>query len=447
MNPALLAALLGLAGPLWGQAPELRIGLAAVETAAVRNSSTLKALDQELAASRSRADSRWSGLWPRLYADASWKYISEVPAMTVAGRSQALGDHRNYSVGPALGWTIWDQGALRQAWKSAQTAAQSKDAELRAAGLQLRLRARAAYFQAQLDLEQVRLLADALKLAQDQYRDIEARRQAGASSFIDSLSAHQEELHRRRLFRQARADLAAALRDLFALTGEEAQVALSLPFAAGAVLPEGSEPASVAVTLDPPGQALALLESAARAGFDPEHPRLRQLAEAARSGRQAAAGIRAGLWPRIQVQAKTSLDYPNGPVLEKFRQDTVAASAAFPIFEFGRTRREAGEAEHLASALDQRLAQLKRDLNRDWSKARDQFASLQAQSEIDRISVRETKELARRIYDSYKAGRSTFLEVQSANLKELEAQVQAARTDAQKLMQLALLDDLARKEP
>jgi len=448
MNAAFIAVSLAWLGPAQGQTPALRMELEAAEKAALNNSAALKALEQELAASRSRAESRWAQVWPRVTADASWKYLSEVPALSLAGRTQTLGDNHNYSVGPALGWTLWDQGALREAWKSAQAAARAKGDERKAAGRQILLRARLAYFQAQLALEQVRLLADSLKLAQSQYRDIETRRKAGASSLIDSLSAHQEELHRRRLFRQARADLADALRDLFALTGEDPREDISLPFAAesGSGLPEGSEPASVLVSLDGPERAAAALKSAALAQFDASHPALRQLAEAAEAGRRAAAGARAGLWPKLQLGAKTSLDYPNGPRLEYFNQNLVALSAAVPLFEFGRTRSEAEEQEHLARAALDRMDQLRQDRMRDWLKAKDRLLSLAAQAEIDRLCVRETNELSRRIYDSYQGGSSTFLEVQSANLRELEAKVQAARTDAQKLMQLALLDDLSQKE-
>ena len=48
-------------------------------------------------------------------------------------------------------------------------------------------------------------------------------------------------------------------------------------------------------------------------------------------------------------------------------------------------------------------------------------------------------------YESYQAGRSTFLEVQSANLRVLEINVASARNDAQLLIQLAILDSLSVK--
>ena len=82
-------------------------------------------------------------------------------------------------------------------------------------------------------------------------------------------------------------------------------------------------------------------------------------------------------------------------------------------------------------------------MRRDWLKARDSLLSLRAQRELDAVSVRESGELARLTYESYRAGRSTLIEVQSANLRQMEAAVLAARTNAQILLQLAVLRDLS----
>ncbi|MFA5138447.1 MAG: TolC family protein [Elusimicrobiota bacterium] len=427
--------------------PVLRIELKAAEESSQRNFPALKALEAELAAANIRADGRESLLWPRLTADASYRWLSDVTSLSVGGRTQNLGDHHNASVGPTLGWTLWDQGALKDSWRSAQAWARAKHREKEAVSGQVRLRARVAYFQAQLGLEQVRLLGDSLKLAQSQYKDIEGRRKAGASSMIDSLCAHQEVLSRSRSFRQARADLAGALRDLFALTGEEPGAELSVPLDAETALkiPDGTEAPGVVVVLDPLTQSLSLLERAA-GGFDEAHPALRQAAESAEALKSAARSLRAGIWPRLLFSARTSLDYPNGPLLESHIQNIAGVSLSFPLFESGKTRKEASESESLAKAQLDRMEGIRRERSRDWLKAKDQLLSLKAQEVMDAVSTRETADLSRRFYDSYKAGRATFLEVQSANLKELEAKVQAARTHAQMLLQLAVLDDLSTKE-
>ena len=119
MNALLLClAMLGQ-DKLSAEPATLRIGLDTALEAAQHNSATLQAVEADRQAAEKRAASRQSPLWPRLTLDASYKYISEIPALTVAGRSQPLGANDNYSLGPTLNWTLWDQGSLREAWRSA----------------------------------------------------------------------------------------------------------------------------------------------------------------------------------------------------------------------------------------------------------------------------------------------------------------------------------------
>ncbi|MBI4676763.1 MAG: TolC family protein [Elusimicrobia bacterium] len=453
MNALLLSLPLIVASPgsALGRAqaaPELRATLAEAVASAEADSPALRSAQAEWKAAVSRSESRWSGRWPELTAESSYKFAGEVPSLSVIpGRTQSLGDHHNYSLGPSLSWTLWDQGARRDAWLAAVSAARARAEDVDAQRRQARLKTRLAYFQAQLALEQVRLLADSLKLAQSQYGDIEKRRQAGASSRLDSLSAHQEVLARLRQFRQARSDLAAALRDLYALTGKEPSEDLSLPLdGRTAPLPEDVEPASVLIALDPLEDSLKSLAAVEAGALDAGHPGVAALRESARSYKLSAGGTRAGLWPRLGFTGRTSLEYPNGPVLEAFHQNTVGVFASMPLFEFGRTRREAASFERQAEAADERAEAARRDLARDWRKAKDQLLGLKAQKTLCLQAVSEAREAADLTYESYKAGRVTFIEVQSANLREIEARVQAARIDAQALMQLASLASLAEKE-
>ncbi|MBI5625261.1 MAG: TolC family protein [Elusimicrobia bacterium] len=452
MNLSIIPALiLALGGPssAAAAAPEVRMSLSSSVSSALADAPSLKAALAEAAAAASRADGRWGALWPRLSVESSYRFASEVPELSVLpGSSRALGDHHNYSLGPTLDWTVWDFSARRRAWQSAALSESSLSQEARSAARQTRLRTRQAYFQAQLAVEQVRLLGDSLKLAQSQHADVEKRREAGASSRLDSLQAHQEVLLRLRQFRQARSDLAAALRDLYALTGGQPKADLSLPLDGRMPqpLPADIEPASASVLLDPLEDSLKELSSAGAAVLDEAHPELAALADAARSERLAAGGVRSSLWPRLGVTARTSLDYPNGPVLEDFHQNTVGVSASMPLFEFGRTRREAESHERRAKAADERAEAARRSLDRDWWKAQDQLLGLKAQKELCLKAAAEAREAAGLTYESYKAGRVTFIEVQSANLRELEALVQTARTDAQTLMQLAVLASLSEKE-
>jgi outer membrane protein TolC len=56
--------------------------------------------------------------------------------------------------------------------------------------------------------------------------------------------------------------------------------------------------------------------------------------------------------------------------------------------------------------------------------------------------VDDADEAARLAYEVYKAGGGTWLDVESANLKQLQAKTLAASANAEILLRLAVLDSL-----
>ncbi|MCB4757088.1 MAG: TolC family protein, partial [Elusimicrobia bacterium] len=344
---------------------------------------------------------------------------------------------------------IWDSGATYKGWRSFEALAVAKQEEFRARKQQILLATRLSYFNVQLALEKVRLLADSLQLSQAQYRDIETRLRAGASSRLDAYSAHQQVLVYLLQFRQARSDLASSLRDLFALTGQNKDVDVSLPlYAEDKEIYQDYEPATVFLSMDPLENSFGAIKpvdfnkdnSAAK---NPQTLAMNQMAQASRLAAESASSAH---WPKIQLMAKTSWDYPNGPVLERFHQNTVGVAATLPLFEAGKITHDVAEKNAQADANERRRDQIQSDIMRDWQKSSDQLKGFIAQREINKKSVFETEELAKLTYTSYKNGRSSLLEVQSTNLRALEAKVQTVRTEVQILMQFAIMASLSGEE-
>jgi len=58
-------------------------------------------------------------------------------------------------------------------------------------------------------------------------------------------------------------------------------------------------------------------------------------------------------------------------------------------------------------------------------------------------AVDDAQDASKLAYEAYKAGGGTWLEVESANLKALQAKTTAASANAGILMQLALMDSLS----
>ena len=167
------------------------------------------------------------------------------------------------------------------------------------------------------------------------------------------------------------------------------------------------------------------------------HPKIRATAFQADSLRFAAEGASALHWPRVTLFAKSSLDYPNGPTLERVHQNSVGATLTWSLFEFGRIHYDAAEKRSLADAAEGRKRQLEIDLARDWRKTLDQIAALNDQRETHRLSIEQSEKLVDLIYQSYRAGHSSFLEVQSSNLAALNAKIAGRRNEIQILIQTA----------
>ena len=429
--------------------PRLAMSLAEAGTAALSYSPRLKAAAEQIAASRDRADSLHALLIPRLTLDGSYRYATEIPNVQLPKGFPPLplnfGSHRTTSIGPTLTYTLWDQGVLDKGWRSQLATVRSQEDAEALARNQILLGVRLAYFQVQLSLEQVTVLGDSMNLADSQYSDIHKQLSAGAASRVDALSAHQQLLNRRKDFRQAQADVASSLRELFALTGSTSTYDLSHPMDARAArsTPAYAGTPTLLLALDPLVAPSSSLSASASRDFDAEHPELRGYTDQAQALRLTSQSLAAGQGPKIQLSGRASYDYPNIPLLETVQQNTLTLTASVPLFEASKSKRQADEQNHIAAATDSARQQSFDELKKDWLDARDQFDALQDQQALDQDSVSETGEISRLKYGMYKAGSITFTEVQSANLDALQAKVAAARTQAQLLIRLATLDSLS----
>jgi len=99
-----------------------------------------------------------------------------------------------------------------------------------------------------------------------------------------------------------------------------------------------------------------------------------------------------------------------------------------------------------SKAFEERRALASVELVRDWKKASDALTGLALQREVNRQASAETAELAKLTYDAYKTGQARFTEVQAANLRALQAQVQEVRTKAETLVQFAIIKGLSRED-
>jgi len=199
------------------------------------------------------------------------------------------------------------------------------------------------------------------------------------------------------------------------------------------------------VALEPLATSFAHMDPAGEASFDTRQPQLAYLDALAEYSRRTAKSLEGGHWPTLSVLASLLQEYPNGPIHDSVTQKTVGATLSFPLFEGGSTLYGVRAADAQARSSAQRRDQTARDLLDSWQKARDQARSLRLQQTLNRRSVDKAEEVARLRYDAYRAGQGRFLDVEDANLRVLEAKIDAVTTDVTLLVQLANLESLSQE--
>lgn len=403
-----------------------KLTLKDAEKRALEQSPRLKASEQESIAAASGSSASSARLWPRLTFDAGVRYLTTVPSVAVGPSTIKLGDNLNYSVGPTLSYTLFDAGAARSLWKSLESLAEAKQEERILARRMLLSATRVAYAQAQIAQHELNLVEQSLALATSQQKDVSRRFQAGAASRFDFLGAQRELSTYEVRLAASRGELRAAIQELASYVGD-----LGDPLSLTLDPLETSADSVKDTSLTPPGAL---------------HPQLKaqeKIAESAELGAKSSSALH---WPTVQIAAKTSIDYPNGAVLEPIHQNTLSLNFSLPIFEGGQISSASEQKRAEALSARYRREQTERELKRDWEKAKARLQGLLDQRKSAAEAVTQSEALAQLSTRSYKAGQISLLDVQAMHLKLLEARVQKAKIDGQLLIQFSWMRSLSNSE-
>lgn len=427
------------------RAAEFSVTLKAAEDGALASDGQYKSAKFSAGAAQAAASAASSLLYPRLSLEGNLRYnhvVPEISMPTALGGGRPLGDNWNYSVGPSAYWTL-DTGALRYGRDAAGRTAAARSAEAENARRQALLKARISYFALQLALEKVYLIGENLQLSESQLKDIELGVKAGARSRLDGIRARQETLARRRDLLRARADLSAALLDFGFATGIAVPEVEGLPLDARLAGRAYSQSAGLLVRAEPYEEIVARLLPAADSGLGKTLPSVKAFSETSAAALASARVYKAEKLPRLTLGARSSLDYPNGPNLYSFLQNSASLSLNLPLFESGRLSDREKESRLNAQGAAERRDEAARAAAAEHAKALAAYKSLLEEQTINIESVDDAAEASRLAYEAYKAGGGTWLDVESANLKALQAKTTAATANAELLMRLARLESLS----
>jgi outer membrane protein TolC len=426
----------------YAQVPLYELTLTQALLKAKHKSELLKSADAEIRAAQEGSQGVHANLLPKLSLEGSLRYVTEVPSIQIIpnGPEMPFGDHLNYTVGPTLSYVLWDGGHSRNIYKSQEKRVEARTQNKRAQMAQLESSVKQAYIKTQFALEQVKLLADSLKLIQAEHKDIVERKDAGTASNLDLFISQKEVLSYRLQYKQRQNELASSLHDLISLVEEIPQNSLQKP------APKGFKEAQLWVLLDPLEETLKQESKEEPQSLESTPPQLLSQDSMIQSLEHLAEGQESALYPQIQLSLRSSLDYPNGPVLKKIHQNSLSVGFSMPLYEFSKNRHLAAEKRQEAEALRHQRKQMETDIQREFVKAKDNLHTLREQSKDAQEIVKQSDTLARMTYEAYRIGRVKLVDVQAANLKALQAKLDLSSIHVHTLFQITLLKTLIAKD-
>jgi outer membrane protein TolC len=380
------------------------------------NSLSIRAASSSSDSARLKADSMASSRFPRLSLDGSYRNQSIVPEASIGPSKIKLSDNINYSVGPTLSWTIWDSGQKSNLEKSAAAMAELKLSQEKLTEKQIAFNTKVSYVQSVLSYEIKENSEKVLGLSQIQNKDIANRFKTGSASKLDFLSSQSEISNYQLKSTQAISEFENYMEDLKYFTGESI----------------GD------LKLETLSDLIARFKSAGenQSASLENHPQVIIQNAAQKSALAQAEAQKSLNWPTINLQLRSSLDYPNGPTLEQINQNSASISLTWSIFEFGSTKKAIAAYEADAKSAELLRADAAKLLLKDLEKAELKVKSLISQIEEATRLRDQQKELSKLNYETYKIGKLGFSDIQSANIRLLDAENRLSSLRAQYLIQI-----------
>lgn len=402
-----------------------------LESEMLNQSLDIKIKGYEVDAAKEKREALPSNYIPKLTLDGSFKYLSEIPEINMApGRTLKFGDNENYSIGPTLSMTVFDFNSKANLQTSLDKNLSSKENEAKSLKANILFKVRYHYLNLVFLLEKRNLISESLKVANKQLKDVLSKNRFGSGSKLDLLTA-QKEVH----------ELESQLKEInFNVTAEQTEL-YKITFhqkIKDANLIDSTNRLENLIDLQ--NRFLNYQKFIQDAGSNAKVKSIKDLSESFES---QAHSINKQRYPKINLIARTSLDYPNGPDLTAFNQNTIGVSLSMPLFDGGEISHNVNEKNLQAMALKTQARNEERNINESIFLATKRIENLQEQNEIIQKKIDESSEIAQLMYKSYQDGRATFIEVERANVKRRESKLSLSSNQYQIILNLIQLANVA----
>ncbi len=422
----------------------LTLSLAEAENKAVETSLEIKRLGAQISSSEESLKAQKSSTLPRINLESNYRFQSEIPKAHIGPTEIQFGQHHNYSIGPVITYKLYDGGTDAKATESTSALIQAKFLEQKDLRLKTILETQQSYVNVQLGMEELQLVEATLKLVQARIKSIEERVQGGNASELELLSVQREESQLKLRYAQTQTSLTQSVHKLTKMIDTK-----DVP---EPLIPGGISEKKRAKDIAKPNLIVkleamevtlkSLLTHAAKAP-NPNHPNLKALSQLIESARLAAESKENEAMPTVSLFAKSSYDYPNGPLDQHVWQNSLGVSISWNIYD-ARLKRDLSaskRAEVVANEIQK--TKIDRDFLEIWRNLQSNLYHISEQKKIVAGSIATVIKEAKMITENYQAGSVTYIEVQRANNQVLEAQTTLLRLKAQEANFLASLNYLS----
>lgn len=402
------------------------IQLQDIENSVLEKSNDIKSKKFEVEAAIEKRQALPSSYMPKLTLDANYKYLSVVPEIDMGpGKTLNFGDNKNYSIGPTLTLTLFDGNA-----KSSQQYALDKnlsskkhgESNLRSSTL---FKARFHYLNLVLLVDKRDLLLESLEVAKNQLKDVSVKKRLGAGSRLDLLTAKKEVHELESQYMEVDYNITAEKTELLKISHFEKIGRHLNRFETFELL-------------------IKKFEHYEEQHLDEKsNSKVKSIKDLAESLDGQARAINNSKLPRLSLVARSSYDYPNGPKLEHFNQNTIGLQLSMPLFDGGEINHLSAEKRMESQALKMRGIEEERNISESFVLIGKRIKNLKEQNKIIKQKIKETREIASLVFRSYQEGRSTFLDVERVNVKNREAKLSLSLNQHQIIFNLIQLAALA----
>jgi len=406
-----------------------KITLAECERRSVETSPSLKSAENDFKAAEAAAEASKTNLFPVLSLEGNIRYASEVPELHMTlptGKiDKKLGDNLNYSAGFALRWNLFDGNVQKNNYEAAKKFADSKKAVFDYEKKKTLMETRIAYFNLISAASNVKFIDEQLELSMSQNKDIKKGVQLGSKSRLDEIMSDNEVLIKQKQKNAAKIALIEASDNLNSLAGNiinNSEIDLN--------------------AFDSPETLLQIFSKNTDSEFDAQNPRLLSLDMLEQYYDFISKSYENMSFPRVNIFASSSYDYPDGPNLKSVWQNIAGADFSMPVYQFGKNSKISQQNKYASSSAENKKQELYDDLKRLFYRSKQKAAILYSQIELNKIIISQSKIAADMTYKSYISGNLKYFDVQYMNLKVLEAESNETDFYAGLLTELAILEAL-----